>query len=169
MINNRRYELTLKMLDSILPSNSTIFDIGVKNPLSSLMIQRGHKVYNNNGEDLDDNFNFEIPKDVELVTGFEILEHLLSPYSLLKNLSSEKLFVTVPLRLWYSKSYRNKNDIRDCHFHEFEDWQFDWLLQKSGWNIKKREYWTNPSKKIGLRPILRFFSKRYYAVYAERK
>ena len=74
----------------------------------------------------------------------------------------------MPLRLWFSSAYRNKNDIRDCHYHEFEDWQFDWLLEKSGWKIIKKEYWTNPTKKIGLRPFLRLFVKRYYAVYAER-
>ena len=113
-------------------------------------------------------YNLSFSKKIDLVTGFEILEHLVSPYPLLKNLKSDKLFVTVPLKLWFSNAYRNREDTRDCHFHEFEDWQFDWLLKKSGWKIKKREYWTNPTKKIGLRPILRMFTYRYYAVYAER-
>ena len=57
----------------------------------------------------------------------------------------------------------------DRHYHEFEDWQFDWLLEKAGWEIKKRHKWTNPVKKIGLRPLLRLFTPRYYIVYAERK
>ena len=156
------------MLRSILPSNSIIYDLGVENPLSILMKENGYKVYNTLGKDLDIDYKIQLPKDVNIVTGFEILEHLVSPYPLLKNLKAKKLFVTVPLKLWFSKAYRNKNDIRDCHYHEFEDWQFDWLLKKSGWTIKKREYWRNPSNKIGFRPILRFFTKRYYAVYAER-
>ena len=156
------------MLRSILPSNSIIYDLGVENPLSILMKENGYKVYNTLGKDLDIDYKIQLPKDVNIVTGFEILEHLVSPYPLLKNLKEKKLFVTVPLKLWFSKAYRNKNDIRDCHYHEFEDWQFDWLLKKSGWTIKKREYWRNPSNKIGFRPILRFFTKRYYAVYAER-
>ena len=156
------------MLRSILPSNSIIYDLGVENPLSILMKESGYKVYNTLGKDLDIDYKIQLPKDVNIVTGFEILEHLVSPYPLLKNLKAKKLFVTVPLKLWFSKAYRNKNDIRDCHYHEFEDWQFDWLLKKSGWTIKKREYWRNPSNKIGFRPILRFFTKRYYAVYAER-
>ncbi len=156
------------MLKSILPCNSIIYDLGVENPLSILMKENGYKVYNTLGKDLDIDYKIQLPKNVNLVTGFEILEHLVSPYPLLKNLQAKKLFVTVPLKLWFSKAYRNKNDIRDCHYHEFEDWQFDWLLKKSGWTIKKREYWRNPSNKIGFRPILRFFTKRYYAVYAER-
>ncbi len=156
------------MLRSILPSNSIIYDLGVENPLSILMKESGYKVYNTLGKDLDIDYKIQLPKDVNIVTGFEILEHLVSPYPLLKNLKAKKLFVTVPLKIWFSKAYRNKNDIRDCHYHEFEDWQFDWLLKKSGWTIKKREYWRNPSNKIGFRPILRFFTKRYYAVYAER-
>ena len=168
MINKRRYNKTLLMLRSILPSNSIIYDLGVENPLSILMKESGYKVYNTLGKDLDIDYKIQLPKDVNIVTGFEILEHLVSPYPLLKNLKAKKLFVTVPLKIWFSKAYRNKNDIRDCHYHEFEDWQFDWLLKKSGWTIKKREYWRNPSNKIGFRPILRFFTKRYYAVYAER-
>ena len=158
--NKRRFNKTLKMLKSVVPNGSSIFDLGVRNEFSKIMTTTG--------EDLDLNFYFKIPKDVDIVTGFEILEHLVSPYPLLKNLKCKKLFVTVPLRLWFSSAYRNKNDIRDCHYHEFEDWQFDWLLEKSGWKIIKKEYWTNPAKKIGLRPFLRLFVKRYYAVYAER-
>ena len=57
---------------------------------------------------------------------------------------------------------------RDMHFHEFEDWQFDWLLEKAGWTIKDSAKWTNPTKKLGFRPLLRFFTNRYYIVYAER-
>ena len=157
------------MLKLIMPNKGIIYDLGVDNPLSILMREEGYKVYNTNGQDLDDDYNLSFSKKIDLVTGFEILEHLVSPYPLLKkNLKSDKLFVTVPLKLWFSNAYRNREDTRDCHFHEFEDWQFDWLLKKSGWKIKEREYWTNPTKKIGLRPILRMFTYRYYAVYAER-
>jgi hypothetical protein len=27
----------------------------------------------------------------------------------------------------------------DRHYHEFEDWQFDWLLEKSNWKIEKKK------------------------------
>jgi hypothetical protein len=41
-------------------------------------------------------------------------------------------------------------------------------LEKSGWKIIDRQKWTNPVNKIGIRPILRRFTNRYYIVYAER-
>ena len=37
-----------------------------------------------------------------------------------------------------------------------------------GWKIIKKELWKNPSFKLGIRPLLRNFTNRYYAVYAER-
>ena len=58
---------------------------------------------------------------------------------------------------------------RDRHYHEFEDWQLDWLLEKTGWKITAREKFTHPVKKLGFRPLLRYFTPRYYVVYAERK
>ena len=74
-----RYKKTLKMLKEVCPAPSVVFDLGVRNPFSEIMKQNNYKVYNTNGEDLDDNYELEIPNDVDLVTGFEILEHLVSP------------------------------------------------------------------------------------------
>ena len=70
--------------------------------------------------------------------------------------------------MWFANAYKSKSDPWDRHFHEFEDWQFDWLLEKSGWKIKKRKKWTNPVNKIGIRPFLRYFTPRYYIIYAEK-
>jgi hypothetical protein len=56
----------------------------------------------------------------------------------------------------------------DRHYHEFEDWQLDWLLEKTGWKITAREKFTHPVKKLGFRPLLRYFTPRYYIVCAER-
>ena len=102
------------------------------------------------------------------VTSFEIFEHLLNPYAVLKAVEAKKLIATIPLDLWFAKAYRSKTDMRDRHYHEFEDWQFDWLIEKTGWTIKKSQKWTSPINKIGIRPILRKFTPRYYAVYAEK-
>jgi hypothetical protein len=62
-------------------------------------------------------------------TAFEIFEHLLNPYTILENVNCSKL-ISVPLRLWFSPAYRSKTDMWDRHYHEFEDWQLDWLLKK---------------------------------------
>ena len=165
----RRYNLTLNFVKQHISKNEEIFDLGVKNPLSDLLKSNGFTVTNTNGEDLDfDCRSFQNSK-ADVVTAFEIFEHLVSPFVVLKEIKANKLIASVPLKLWFSNAYKSKTDMRDRHFHEFEDWQFDWLLEKAGWTIISREKWTNPTKKIGIRPLLRYFTKRFYIVYAERK
>ena len=95
------------MLKEILPEGGIIYDLGTRNPFSEIMEKEGYKVINSEGQDFDFEYDIEIPKDVDLVTGFEILEHLVSPFPLLKNLNCKRLFVTVPLSLWFSKAYKN--------------------------------------------------------------
>lgn len=165
----KRYEQTLKFLQKHLPSPATILDLGVRNPFSEIMEENGYTVYNTNGEDLD--LLPQIVKDykVDGVTAFEIFEHLLAPFNVLREIEVPKIITTIPLRLWFASAYRSKTDMWDRHYHEFEDWQYDWLLEKSGWNIVDTEKWTSPINQIGIRPILRKYTPRYYAVYAEKK
>ncbi len=165
---HKRYKLTLQFLKAHIPESSTILDLGIKNPFSKVMQESGYKVKNTGGEDLDLDTSAILDSDAEVVTAFEIFEHLLSPFTVLQDIKADKLVASVPLKLWFSSAYRSKSDKWDRHFHEFEDWQFDWLLEKAGWTIKARKKWTNPTKKIGVRPILRLFTPRYYIVYAER-
>ena len=165
---NKRYKHTIQFLQKHVPSPERILDLGVKNPFTEIMIEHGYKVENTTGEDLDIDLSAVKNSDTNVVTAFEIFEHLLSPFTILTSIKANKLVASVPLKLWFSPAYRSKTDMRDRHYHEFEDWQFDWLLEKAGWNIMAREKWTNPTKKIGIRPILRWFTPRYYIVYAER-
>jgi len=118
---------------------------------------------------LDVDFESIVKSNADVVTAFEIFEHLIAPFNVLKEIKADKLVASIPMRLWFAPAYRSKTDPWDRHYHEFEDWQFDWLLEKAGWTIKDSSKWTNPSKKIGLRPILRYFTNRYYIVYAERE
>lgn len=168
VIPKKRYQITLEIVNQFLSKEEKILDLGVENPLSNLLREHGYTVINTQGEDLDDEFLPLKNIDVQSVTAFEILEHLLNPYSVLKHLPGKKLIVTVPLQLWFAAPYRNVNDVRDWHYHEFTDWQLDRLLEKTGWHIKYRKKWTNPSGKFGIRPFLRKITPRYYAVYAER-
>ena len=164
----RRYNLTLNFVKQHISKNEEIFDLGVENPLSDLLKLNGYTVTNTNGEDLDLDCSSIQNNKADIVTAFEIFEHLVSPFVVLKEIKANKLIASVPLKLWFSKAYKSKTDMRDRHFHEFEDWQFDWLLEKAGWTIISREKWTNPTKKIGIRPLLRYFTKRFYIVYAEK-
>lgn len=165
----KRYNLTLDFVKQHINKKEEILDLGVENPLSDVLKSSGFKVSNTKGEDLDLNYSSVQNSTAEVVTAFEIFEHLVSPFVVLKEIKAKKLIASVPLKLWFSSAYRSKTDMRDRHFHEFEDWQFDWLLDKAGWRIVSRKKWTNPTKKIGIRPILRYFTPRYYIIYAERK
>lgn len=166
--HHKRFQKTLDFLNKHIDKGTSILDLGVENPLSKLMKAHGHKVENTQGEDLDENQKVLVNSKAEVVTAFEILEHLLSPYQVLKSIKAQKLLVSVPLRLWFSSAYRSKTDLRDLHFHEFEDWQFDWLLEKTGWKIVASEKWINPPESFGVRSLLRYFTPRHYIVYAEK-
>ena len=166
---HKRYRLTLDFLSQHISTDHKILDLGVSNPFSDRMKDNGYNVSNTKGEDLDLDTLSISNSDADVVTAFEIIEHLVSPFTALKAIKAKKLVASVPLKLWFSPAYRSKTDEWDRHYHEFEDWQFDWLLNKAGWKIKARKKWTNPTKKIGFRPILRWFVPRYYIVYAERE
>lgn len=163
-----RFQITLDFLAQHLKKSDRILDLGVPNPLSELMQQQGYTVTNSGGEDLDDHQEVLLNQEYEVLTAFEILEHLLNPYTVLKQCKAQRIFVSVPLRLWFSTAYRSKTDMRDRHYHEFEDWQLDWLLEKAGYKIIARKKWCHSVNKIGFRPLLRRFTPRYYLVYAER-
>ncbi|KAB1067504.1 methyltransferase [Tamlana haliotis] len=165
---NKRFKHTIEFLEKHINTSESILDLGVVNPFSKIMKAHGYQVENTKGEDLDLDTSNIINSEAEVVTAFEIFEHLLSPFTVLKAIKSDKLVASIPLKLWFSSAYRSKTDMLDRHYHEFEDWQFDWLLEKAGWKIIDRQKWTNPTKKIGIRPILRWFTPRYYIVYAER-
>jgi hypothetical protein len=165
---HKRYKLTFQFLEKHISKSETILDLGVENPFTKTLKANGFSVENTKGEDLDLDTSTIENSDATVVTAFEIFEHLLSPFTVLKSIKANKLVISVPLRLWFSSAYRSKTDIWDRHYHEFEDWQLDWLLEKTGWEIIDRQKWTNPTKKLGIRPILRWFTPRYYIVYAER-
>lgn len=165
---HKRYKLTLDFLKNHISTTEAILDLGVSNPFTKIMRENGYSVENTKGEDLDLDTKAIQDSNATVVTAFEIFEHLLSPFTVLKDIKANKLVASIPLRLWFAPAYRSKTDKWDRHYHEFEDWQFDWLLEKAGWKIIDRKKWTNPVNKIGIRPILRQFTPRYYIVYAER-
>ena len=165
---HKRYRLTLAFLKKHISKEEAILDLGVDNPFSKIMRDEGFDVENTKGEDLDNDFSLELYSKVNVVTAFEIFEHLVAPYNVLTHIKAKKLVASIPMRLWFASAYRSKTDPWDRHYHEFEDWQFNWLLEKAGWEIKDSLKWTNPTKKIGIRPLLRWFTNRYYIVYAER-
>ena len=164
----KRYQITTDFIKKFVDKNELILDLGIENPLSKMLKNNGYNIINTSGEDLDIDQSAVKETNATVVTAFQIFEHLLNPFQLLMSIKANKLVCSVPLSLWFANAYRNSKDIRDNHFHEFEDWQFRLLLQKTGWKIIDEKKFTNPVKKIGLRPLLRLFTNRYLIIYAEK-
>ena len=101
--HQKRFQKTLVFLNQNIDKGSHILDLGVQNPMSELMQVQGYKVENTLGEDLDEDQTVLINSKAEVVTAFEVLEHLLSPYQVLKSIKAKKLVVSVPLNLWFSR------------------------------------------------------------------
>ena len=166
---SKRFNITLDFPKKHIKTSETIFDLGVPNPFSKIMEDNNYSVINTKGEDIDNNQSALQNESYDVFTAFEIFEHLLNPYTVLQNVKADKILISIPLRLWFSPAYRSKTDMWDRHYHEFEDWQLDWLLEKAGFKIVDRVKFTHPVKKLGFRPLLRWFTPRYYLVYAERE
>ncbi|MDY0202375.1 MAG: hypothetical protein RBR40_15455 [Tenuifilaceae bacterium] len=166
----RRYSRTLEFVKKNIKNDSKILDLGIVNPFSDILTNQGFSVINTE-KDMDLDFEFDIVKknDFDVVTAFELFEHMVAPFNLLRAINAPKLIASVPLKLWFANAYWNEKDPWDRHYHEFEPRQFDMLLIKAGWKIIKSEKWVSPSNKIGIRPLLRSFTPRYYIVYCERE
>ena len=164
----KRFRITLEFLKQFVSKDDRILDLGIINPFSDILLKEGFNVTSTEGEDLDLDTTIVKKDDFDVLTAFQIFEHMIVPFNVLNDAKATKLIASVPLKLWFSSAYRSKTDKWDRHFHEFEDWQFNWLLEKSGWEVKKSIQFTSPVKKIGFRPILRLFTPRFYLVYAER-
>ena len=93
----KRYKNTLEFLKRHIAPSETILDLGVENPFSELLKTEGYSVSNTSGEDLDVNTSGLETDTSDVVTAFEIFEHLLSPFTVLKNIKSKKLVAVPPL------------------------------------------------------------------------
>ena len=165
---NKRYKKTIDFIKQHLQKEDEILDLGIENTFAKLLVSKCFSVVNTQGEDLDVDFTIVENNKAKVVTAFEILEHLVAPYNVLSKIKAKKLVASIPLNLWFAKAYRSDSDVWDRHFHEFEDWQFDWLLEKTGWKILASEKWINPPQSFGIRSVLRYFVPRHYIVYAEK-
>ena len=166
--HEKRYTKTVAFIKKHINEGAKILDLGVVSNLSRRMNKHGYIVSNTQGENLDIDYHDYLDCDVDAVTAFEIFEHMLAPFNILRQLKTEKLIASVPLKLWFSNAHWNDQNEWDKHYHEFERRQFDLLLERSGWKIIDSERWLSGGWKIGIRPILRHFVPRHYIVYCER-
>lgn len=162
-VNKKRFDKTLAFFRNHYMKSDKILDLGIDNELSKL-IRKEYDVVNTN-TDLD--VDYDIVKQYDTLTAFEIFEHMFAPFNLL-NAAKGKLIASVPLRIPMINEYWNYEDKLDCHYHEFSIRQFNHLLERTGWTIKDSETHKAPINKIGIRPLLRLMYSRYYFVYAEK-
>ena len=169
----KRFRKTLRLLDEKYPSGMgddlLLYDLGCRTEMSRLMAKK-YFVLNNITDidfDVDQDEITELSDDTQVTTSFEVFEHLLNPYAVLKAIKSEELLCSVPLRVWFSRAYW-RSDKRDRHFHEFERRQFLWLLDATGWDVLDSGVWYI-GQGIGIRPFLRLFFPSYFWVHAKRR
>ncbi|MGB1450950.1 MAG: methyltransferase, partial [Marinirhabdus sp.] len=112
----KRYERTFDFLSGVISKNEKILDLGVKNPFAERLKKAGFKVTNTQGEDLDTDSTAVQVETYDVLTAFEILEHLLNPFTVLKQSRAKKLVASVPLRLWFASAYCNTGDPLDRHY-----------------------------------------------------
>ena len=75
----RRYAKTLNFILKYAPAPLTILDLGVKNLFTDIMQAKGYDVTNTSGEDLDTDFQVVREDKFDMVTAFEIFEHMVAP------------------------------------------------------------------------------------------
>ncbi len=164
-----RFNQTRAFVARFIGHQEKILDLGSPNDLSEMLKEDHFQVESGYGFDFDLDPDRVNDYEYEVLTAFEVFEHLVSPFPLLRKTRARKLLITVPLRLWFAKAYQDPGNPWDRHYHEFESWQLDMLVEKAGWEIKAREKWIPPFMPGGLRSVLRAVTPRFYAVYAERK
>ncbi|MBS2212594.1 hypothetical protein KEM09_14345 [Carboxylicivirga mesophila] len=172
-----RFRLTEQFLHKTLGNASCeILDIGARNRMSEYLLSKDFKVESTH-EGIDfDMLNDELKayEQKEVTTAFEVLEHLFDPMNFLNKIPTDKLILTVPLQLWFSKPYmhvpiKDGGHVAYGHFHEFVIEQLHMVLDKTGWKIIYDEKWKSaPRVPLGIRPLLRYFYPSVYAVYCER-
>ena len=83
---NKRFKHTLEFLNKHISKSETILDLGVENPFSKIMKEDGYTVKNTTGEDLDLDQSIFSKEKQDVVTAFEIFEHLLNPFAILSEI-----------------------------------------------------------------------------------
>ena len=77
----KRYKHTLRFLKNVISKEEKILDLGVPNPFSEILTKEGFQVTNTKGEDLDLQTSVVKTEEFDVVTAFEIFEHLVSPFN----------------------------------------------------------------------------------------
>ena len=159
-----RHSKTIEFMLKHIPIKSTILDLGNHNVLGQLLKEEGYRVRNTDFDlDVYPKRLREIKADV--CTGFEILEHLIEPARVLRNIRANEIVISVPMKRVLEKTYWNPDDEYDQHYHEFEMFQFDKLLKHCNYEIICSEKWKSYSSVLGR---IFYQQPKFYIVHAQK-
>ena len=88
---NKRYKKTFDFIQKHVEKDASILDLGTPNKLSESIGNLGYDMRNTGGENLDTEFLKYTDTGVDVITAFEIFEHLLAPFNILNNLKTNKV------------------------------------------------------------------------------
>jgi hypothetical protein len=166
-VGPRRHDTTCQLVKAYINPYARILDLGYSNDLSLKIKNMGFDVTNTDFDlDLEPEKLQEL--DYDVVTSFEVFEHLVNPFSVLENIKPDKFIIcSVPIRVWFKKPHWIEDSPLRQHYHEFLPREFYKLLTKAGYTIR----WAEKRcivEKLGIRPLLTwlFRIKRYLFVYA---
>jgi hypothetical protein len=154
-----RYRRTIRLLDPYMSREIRILDLGPDNYMRRMLIKHFKcSIIGTDELDLNYDFNEVANDDFDLITSFEVFEHLFNLFPLLSTLRRFNLpmICSVPLRFPLARQYWTE-DYHDRHYNEFEPRQIRWILNEAGFRIAKEEMWYMDFNFRGVRPLLRTF------------
>ncbi len=154
-----RLKRTQNLLSHYLKKDTKVLDLGPDNLMRRKLVHHFGNQFNGTGTlDLNRNYSEIECVSEDLITSFEVFEHLFNLFPVLKRLRkfNRPMICSVPLRFPLSKQYWTE-EYHDRHYNEFESNQIRWILSESGFKIVKEEYWFLDWNVQGVRPFLRSF------------
>ena len=152
---SRRFRATV---DCLRTFDVPILDLGPPNALARVLEQRfGVPIAHTGTHDLDrERLTSFAPGPYGTITAFEILEHLLNPLFVLDGCRDAlrpggTLYVSVPRRHPWEWLFGKSPE----HFHEFAPDELRWLLDKAGFEVRRRVDLNTSALAAGVRPLLR--------------
>jgi len=148
--NHRRYDHTRRFISELY---GDVLDCGERSLLTGIIEEKFKIKIKNTPGDLD---ILPIEGFYDFILAFEIIEHLMNPLWFLMQIKKAlkpngKFYLSTPVNkpkfLW-----------RRDHFHEFDEYRLNILLEKAGFEVvrkeRKRFYFIT-----GIRPIIRLVLK----------
>lgn len=158
----KRFKQTLDFIGDI---QGTVLDIGERNHLTEYIEKRLALDIYNTFSDLDYSIEFNLKGadyylglsffEFDYVFCFQVIEHLLNPRLFFDNLretvnKDTRIFLSYPSR---PKIFWNNQE----HFHEYDKLRFNYLLDKTGFEIIRKKNIYVRRFPNGIRPLLRNF------------